>query len=162
MSDTIFDEFALERTVRDKFGVAVEINKVIADRVPVSHTAKASVFLTEKKQLFCFVAAQSNLTLGDVKKIVSRMGMKPEGYIPPKGHPNYFDEIGRERFRAVFPGRTHVTSDDLVYYRTLAPYNPALIRIREIPEGVIKQFDTDAQGNWRPAARFAYRRIPTS
>lgn len=90
------------------------------------------------------------------------MGMKPEGYIPPKGHPNYFDEIGRERFRAVFPGRTHVTSDDLVYYRTLAPYNPALIRIREIPEGVIKQFDTDAQGNWRPAARFAYRRIPTS
>jgi hypothetical protein len=162
MTDSIFDDFALERTIKEKFGVALQVDSVIVDRVPVSHTATATVFLTEKKQLFTFISAQSKLNLGDVKKLVSRMGLKPELYVPPKGQPNYFDDFGAERFRAVFPGRAHITSDDLIYYRTLVPYNPALIQIREIPEGIIKQFDTDAQGNWRPAARFAYRRIKTS
>ncbi len=162
MADTIFDDFALERTIKEQFGVLIEVDKVIVNRVPVSHTATAIVFLTNKKQLFAYIAAQSNLTLGDVKKIASRMGVKPEQYLPPKGQPSYFDDIGRDRFRSVFPGRGHITSEDLVYYRTLAPYNPALIQIREIPEGVIRQFDTDAQGNWRTAVKFAYRRIKTS
>lgn len=162
MTDSIFDDFALEKLVKDKFGLTLEVDKIIANRVPVSHTAIASVFLTEKKQLFCYVDAKSSQALGDVKKIMTRMGLKPESYVPPVGHPEYFDDIARERFRSVFPGRTHVTSEDLVYYRTLAPYNPALIKIREIPDSVIKQFDTDAQGNWRPAARFTYRRIQTS
>jgi hypothetical protein len=102
------------------------------------------------------------LTLGDIKKIVSRMGLKPELFVPPKGRQDYFDEVGRQHVRAVFPGRTHITETDLVYYRTLAPYNPALVQIREIPTGEIRQFDTDAHGDWRVAVRFAYRRIKTS
>lgn len=160
--DRIFDDIALERAIKDQFGLVIEVENVIADKIPVSATAAAAVFLTRKKQLYCFVSAQSNLVLADVKKIIARMGLKPELYIPPKGRPHYFDDIGRERFRAVFPGRAHVTADDLVYYRTLAPYNPALVLIKEIPNGVIKQYDTDASGDWRPAARFAYRRINTS
>lgn len=162
MTDSIFDDFALEKRVKDKFGLVFEVDKIIVNRIPVGHTAIASVFLTDKKQLFCYIDAKSPQTLGDVKKIITRMGLRPESYVSPVGHPDFFDDIARERFRAVFPGRTHVTSEDLVYYRTLAPYNPALVKIREIPDSVIKQFDADAQGNWRPTARFTYRRIQTS
>jgi hypothetical protein len=162
MADTLFDEMALEQTVKNKFGLLLEVEKVIANQIPVSHTVSATVLLTSKRQLFCYMTAQSNLVLADVKKLVNRMGLKAELYLPPKGRPNYFDDIGREKFQAVFPGRTHITSEDLIYYRTLAPYNPALIQIREIPEGEILQFDTDARGNWRPAVKFAYRRIKTS
>lgn len=162
MTDSLFDDFALERTIKDQFGLGVDIDKVIANRIPVSHTATASVLLTSKKQLFAYISAQSNLTLGDVKKTVSRMGLKAEQYVAPKGRPTYFDDIGRDRFRSVFPGRGHIMPEDLVYYRTLAPYNPALVQIKEIPDGIIKQYDTDAQGNWRPAVKFAYRRIKTS
>lgn len=160
--DRIFDDFALERTVKDRFGLTLEIESVIADRIPISATAVATVFLTSKRQLFCFIVAQSNLNLGDVKKMVGRMGLKPGSYVPPRGRPDYFDDIAREKFRKVFPGRTQVTSDDLIYYRTLAPYNPALVQIQEIPDGHIRQYDTDAHGNWRTAAKFAYRRIKTS
>jgi hypothetical protein len=162
MKDTIFDDFALERTIKERFGVPIEIGSVITDRIPVSHTATATVFLSEKKQLYAYISAQSNMTIGDVKKFVSKMGLKGEVYVPPRNQPDYFDEAALAKFNAVFPGRAHVSSEDLIYYRTLVPYNPALIQIQEIPEGVIRQFDTDAQGDWRPNTRFTYRRIKTS
>lgn len=162
MNDSIYDDLALEQIAKQQFGVAIDIDKVIARQIPVSRTAVASVYLTKKKQLYVFVAAQSKQTLGDVKKIMSRMGLKVEGYVPPKGQPDYFDDIGRAHVKAVFPGKTTITPTDLVYYRTLAPYNPALVQIREIENGEIKQFDTDTHGQWRSAAKFAYRRIKTS
>lgn len=162
MNDSIYDDFALEESAKQQFGVILDIDKVIVRQVPVSHTAVASVYLTKKKQLYAYVTAQSKQSLGDVKKIMSRMGLKVEQYVPPKGQPDYFDDIGRAHVKAVFPGKTVITPSDLVYYRTLAPYNPALVQIREIENGEIKQFDTDTHGHWRTGAKFAYRRIKTS
>lgn len=158
----IYDDLALEQTAKQQFGLIVDIDQVIVRQIPVSRTAHATVFLTKKKQLFAYVSGQSKLVLGDVKKIMSRMGLKAELYVPPKGQPNYFDDIGREHVRAVFPGKSVITEADLIYYRTLAPYNPALVQIHEIADGEIKQFDVDAAGSWRTAAKFAYRRIKTS
>lgn len=158
----VYDDLALEQNAKKQFGLAVDIDQVIVRQVPVSRTAVATVYLTKKKQLFAYVSAQSNLNLGDVRKIVNRMGLKAEHYLPPVGHSNYFDDIGREHVRQVFPGKTTITESDLAYYRTLAPYNPALIQIQEIPTGEIRQFDADAHGDWRVAAKFAYRRIKTS
>jgi hypothetical protein len=102
------------------------------------------------------------LLLADIKKIVSRMGLVAEVYIPPRGRAQYFDEIGSEKFRKVFPGRGAISEADIRYYRTLAPYNPALVQVREIKNGEIYQFDADAHGGWRVAAKFSYRRIKTS
>ena len=87
------------------------------------------------------------------------MGLLPEQYMPPKGRPRYFDEIGSEKFMAVFPGRHTPLPEDLMYYRTLAPYNPALVQIREVKNGEIKHYDADASSNWRVGAKFSYRRI---
>lgn len=162
MSDEIYDDLALERIAKDRFGLPIDIDTVIVRQVPVSHVAEATVFLTKKKQLFVYVTAHSKLVLGDVKKIVTRMGLKAELFLPPKGETDYFDEIGRQKFREVFPGRGHITSQDLVFYRTLAPYNPALVQIHEVVDGEIRQFDTDSSSGWRIATRFAYRRIKTS
>ena len=90
------------------------------------------------------------------------MGLKAELYFPPKGRPLYFDEIGRSKFHEVLPGRSNVSNDDIIFYRTLSPYNPALVLISEVKNGEVYQFDTDASGQWRLAAKFAYRRIKTS
>lgn len=162
MTNQMYDELALERTLKERFGIDVDLGKVILDHVPVSRTAEATVFLTSKKQLFVYVEGQSKLLLGDVKKIVSRMGLKTELIIPPKGQPHYFDDIALAKFHDVFPGRTHVISEDLIFYRTLAPYNPALIMISEVKNGEIYQFDSDNNDNWRIATKFTYRRIKTS
>ena len=86
-----------------------------------------------------YIEASSTLLLSDVKKIILRMGLKAELFVPPKGQPQYFEEIGRMKFREVFPGRTHISDEDIQFYKTLAPYNPALILISEVKNGEIYQ-----------------------
>lgn len=162
MSDKMYEELALERGIKQQFGVDVEIRQAIVFKVPVSRTAEATLFLTSKKQLYLYVTGQSKLLYSDIKKIVSRMGLKAELYLPPKGRPRYFDEIGEAKFREVFPGRSHITTDDTLFYKTLAPYNPALVLISEVESGEVSQFDADSASGWRHAAKFAYRRIRTS
>lgn len=156
------DDIALEEAAKSGFGVGLEIDKIIAQEIDVARAVKASVYLNKKKQLYCYIHGHSKLLLGDIQKIVSRMGLKAEIYFPPKGQPQYFDDIGRDKFREVFPGRGHINDQDIAFYRTLAPYNPALVLISEVKNGVIYQYDSDARTNWRPAAKFAYRRIKTS
>ena len=162
MSDEVYDDIAIERLAKERFGVDVEIAKVIVRGIPVSRTAEATVFLTKKKQLYVYISARSRLVLGDITKLVSRMGLKAELYLPPVGNPDYFNVIGREKFEQVFPGRSYVADDELRFYRTLAPYNPALALIGEVKNGEIYRYDSDTRGGWRLATRFAYRRIRTS
>src|SRR6266542_962770 len=109
MTDEIYSDMALERACKERFGFDVDVSKVILRDIEVSRVATATVFLTTKKQLLVYVHGQSRLLLGDIKKIVTRMGLKAEMYLPPKNRPHYFDEIGREKFRQVFPGLGAVT-----------------------------------------------------
>jgi hypothetical protein len=162
MNDEIYDDLALERIIKDQFGLTIDIDTVIVRQVEVSRTAHATLLLTKKKQLLVYIGGHSKLLLGDVKKIISRMGLKAELYFPPKGQPDYFDHLGREKFQAVFPGRSHISDDDITFYRTLAPYSPALVLISEVKNGEIYRYDSDARGQWRVATKFAYRRIKTS
>ncbi len=157
-----YDQLALERSCKAEFGIALSVKQVIAWKIPVSRTDEATVFLTDKKQLFVYIQAASNIVLSDVKKIITRMGLKAELYVPPKGRPQYFDEIGQAKFLEVFPGRTNVSPEDIIFYRTLAPYSPALVQIQEVSSGVIYRYDSDASSGWRPCVKFAYRRIRTS
>jgi hypothetical protein len=161
MNESVYDDMALEQIAKTRFGMTIDIDHVIVRGIPVSRVATATLFLTEKKQLLLYVTGTSKLLLEDIKKIVSRMGLVAELYMPPKGQPNYFDDIGRDKFKAVFPGRSEPTKQDLQYYRTLASYNPALVQISEVKNGEIRQFDTDAKGERRSVAKFAYRRIKT-
>jgi hypothetical protein len=162
MRDEIYDDMALEQICKERFGVDAEIAQVILREADVSRSAVATIFLTKKKQLLVYVHGHSRLLLSDIKKIIARMGLKAELYFPPKGQPDYFDVVGREKFRNVFPGRGHISEDDIIFYRTLAPYNPALVLISEVKNGEIYKYDSDAKKDWRLAVKFAYRRIKTS
>ena len=162
MSDKVYSDTQLERAVKDRFGLDIDISQVILRDAEVSRMATATVFLTAKKQLLVHISGHSKLLLSDIKKIVARMGLKAELYFPPKNRPDYFNEIGREKFREVFPGRGHISDDDILFYKTLAPYNPALVLISEVKNGEIYCYDSDARGSWRVAVKFAYRRIKTS
>jgi len=162
MNEQVYNDLQLERTLKSAFGVEAEVDAVIGRRFPVSRTAEATLFLTQKKQLFLYISSQSKLLLSDVQKIVSRVGLKAELYMPPKGRPHYFDEVGTQKFREVFPGRTNINSQDIAFYRTLTPYSPALILISAVKNGAIHQFDSDNADGWRLLTKFAYRRIKTS
>lgn len=157
-----YNEISLKRVLFDNFGIDIDISQFIVNRVPVSHTAEATLFLNSKKQLYVYISNPSKLILSDVKKMVSRMGLKAELYMPPKNRPQYFNEVAISKFREVFPGRKQVNDDDLIFYRTLVPYNPALVLISEVVGSEVYRFDSDSSSSWRVAARFTYRRIRTS
>lgn len=162
MNDHAYDDLAVERAIKEQFGVAADIENVIARHFPISRTGDATLFLTKKKQLFLYMDSQTKLLFSDVRKLASRIGVNVELYMPPKGRPHYFDEIGRAKFSEVFPGRSSISDQDIAFYRTLAPYSPALLLISDVKDGVINQYDSDASNNWRPVVKFSYRRIRTS
>lgn len=162
MTEKMYEELALERLIKQKFGINLDIYQPILFKVPISLTGEATLFLTAKKQLYLFINGQSKFLYSDIKKIVSRMGLKADVYFPPKGRPHYFDEVGTAKFHDVFPGRGNVSHDDILFYKTLAPYNPALILISEIKDGHVYQFDSDTNNGWRVGTKFTYRRIRTS
>lgn len=162
MNDHAYDDLAIEKAIYAEFGVQLDVDAVIARHFPVSRNAEATLFLSKKEQLLLYIPRSSELLLSDVKKIVGRVGLKAELFFPPKGRPHYFDEVGTQKFREIFPGRSNITAEDIVFYRTLAPYSPALVLIQEVKGGVIYQFDSDSKGGWRQHTKFAYRRIKTS
>lgn len=158
----MYDDAVMERQIKKEFGVNAEVESVIARRFPVGRSVEATLFLTSKKQLYLYVNGEAKLCLSDIKKIVSRAGLYAEAYMPPVGRPNYFDEVGTQKFKEIFPGRKSINPEDILFYKTLAPYNPALVAIREVKNGIIYQFDSDSAGGWRPMTKFSYRRILTS
>lgn len=162
MKEMVYDELSLESELKQQFGLVTDIRQMILCKAPVSPTATASLFLSDKKQLYLYISAKSKMNLGDVKKMVTRMGLKAELFLPPKGQPTYFEDMARIKFCEVFPGRKNINDEDLVFYRTLVSYNPALILISEVRDGHIYQYDSDSVSHWRIGANFAYRRIKTS
>ncbi len=158
----MFDEIDLEKFIHLTFGLVIDIKSTVANKIPVGAGATASVILSDKGLLYALVWSHGVMNLGDVRKIMTRMNLKPEQFMPPHADAQYFDRIATKKFREVFPARDVVRDEDLAFYRTLAPYNPALVQISEVIDGTIKQYDTDAVGHWRPSVKFAYRRIRTS
>ena len=86
MNDQLLEDEAIEQIAKDRFGIDLEIRQMIAKEIPISHTGEASVFLSKKKQLYAYIHGQSNFVLGDIQKIVARMGLKAELYVPPKAN----------------------------------------------------------------------------
>ena len=156
------DTASLKKYVWTMFGLQAEIQTIIANKIPVGPSSIATVFLSTRGALYIFIATRGEQTLGDVKKILSRMNLRAENFLPPRADKNYFNESARAKFVKVFPGRKNVGEKDLLFYRTLVPYNPALVQISSVEGGVIKQYDTDAVGHWRNSVKFAYRKIITS
>ena len=162
MNNDIYDDIAIEGMMKDSFGVEAEIEKVYARSIPAGRTVQATVFLTTKNKLYALVSGSAPLTLGDVRKILIRMGLRAESYVPPIGQPHYFNDMAVERFKSVYPGRHDITDADLRFYRLATMYNPALVVISEITMNIINQFDPSADTGWRPAVKAHYKRIKTN
>lgn len=161
MNDEIFSDITIEKAARSEFGRKLEIKQVILRDVLVGPTAHATLFLSEKNVLYLYVTGQAPLVLADVQKVVQRMKLEAHEYFSPAGSPDYFEFVGRQKFHEVFPSRTVVNENDLAYYKTLAPYNPGLVRIDRVKNGEIYGYDTDTR-DWRKVLDFRYSSIKAS
>jgi hypothetical protein len=159
MSNEAFADESIQKACKDHFGLSVEMGEVLVRGFSTSQTSEAAVFRTSTGQLFLYIVSRGAQLFGDVQKMVLRMGCEAEMYLPPNGEKEYFDRIAREKFKALFPGKPIVGEDDLRYYKGLAPYNPALIRLSKV-KGEIRAYDNHLKA-WRKVKDFNYSKIAT-
>lgn len=157
MNDDIYSDTAIERACQASFGLKLQISEVIAREVPVSYTSVATVFKTSPNVVYVYIASQSKLLLADVKKMIRNMNIDAEAYVPPHQDADYFKRIGTEKFKAMFPGKHIMSEGDIRYYETLAPYNPALVKVARI-KGDVRGFQTESQ-TWRKVRDYAFNKI---
>jgi hypothetical protein len=157
MNDAILDDLAIEKTCKERFGVAVDVTDVIVRAVPAGVATRATIFVTTNRHVYAYIVSQSSMVLDDVRKIIRRMECEADVFVPPYGEPDYFDRIGRTKFKAMFPGKPILGEDDLRYYKNLASYNPALVRLSKI-KGEIRGFEVESK-SWRKVKDYAYNKI---
>ena len=154
MNDEAYDDALLEKEIKARFGIGLDIAEMIVRRIPAGPAIWGSVFLTNSQNIYAYIEGTKTMTLGDVKRILIRMGLRADRYFPPRAQENYFTERAKTKYKEVFPGRPVTNDNDLVYYKSLVPYSPALVSILEITDGKINQYDTDAASSWRVNLKF--------
>ena len=157
MNDAILDDIAIEKTCKERFNVALDVTEVIVRGVPAGVATRATIFVTSSRQVYAYIVSQSSMVLDDVRKIIRRMELEAEVFVPPHGEADYFDRIGRTKFKAMFPGKPINGEDDLRYYKNLALYNPALVRLSKI-KGEIRGFEVESRA-WRKVKDYTYSKI---
>lgn len=150
---------SLATDLASEFGFTMPIKRIVAQQMPVSRSAKATIFFNRKNQLFIYINTPARQTLGDVQKILFRVGVTAYKHLPPINRPDYFVEIASEHFHKTYPSRKITSDNDLRYFKTLALYNPALVQIKNVKQGVINCFDPDAKGDWRVLTKLTYSRL---
>lgn len=144
----------IEAYCRKYFAQSIAISHVVAANIDCNHDRFATVFYDQHDQLYTLIFSNNSMTLGDVRKIVSAIGMKAEGYFVPEAHSQYFYNYAKDVFQAVYPNRTSMSTEDLSYYQTLAPYNPALVKVKAV-ESELRSYKT-MTGQWMKLADFSY------
>lgn len=134
----VYENTQMEKELKKNFAFIDNIGKVIFRNVPVGKNLTATVFLSNKSILFLYINGTGEINLREAMSIAKKMNLTPELLFPPKEYPLYFEEYGAKEFRRRFPGKYLQSMDDIAYYRTLAPYSPALIQILRVEGGIIQ------------------------
>lgn len=157
MNEDMYDDMTIKRACEAAFNLKLSITEVVARRIPTGYTSTATVFKTTPTVLYVYLQAQGTLVLGDVMRIVRQMNIEADEFMPPHGDKEYFKRIGTQKFKAMFPGKHIMSDDDTRYYQTLAPYNPALIRVAKV-KGDIRGFHYESK-LWRKVRSYAFSKI---
>ena len=157
MNDEIFSDIQIEDTCRERFGVGLDIIEVISRAVPVSASAKATLFKAKPSHMYLYIISPSHMLLDDVRKIVQRMNLEADEFLPPFREEDYFERVARDKFKVMFPGKRVSSDEDLRYYKNLAPYNPALVRIAKV-KGEVRGFDISTKA-WRKVKDYTYAKM---
>lgn len=158
MDDQIYDDTVIERTVEAAFGLKLNISEVIARDISTGYTATATIFKTSPNNVFVLIRSQGAQLLADVQKMLRGMNIDAESFVPPHGDAEYFQRIGVQKFKEMFPGKHIMSDDDTRYYQTLAPYNPALVRVARV-KGDIRSFHFESK-LWRKVRDYSFSKIP--
>lgn len=160
MSDREYElaeKMRIKRLCKENFGVDLRINTIVASDVEMTQDDSYTTIFNTNGAMYALCETNEPTTLRDIKSQIRLMGLDAEYYYPPAHDANYFERYGKNAFLSVFPGREIATESDIDFYKTLAPYSPALVRIRKV-NGRIRRFNKP--GNmWQTTMDLSYSRI---
>lgn len=139
------------------FGITKSI-KIVADNMPISRSAQATLFFSEDL-FYVLIESQAKINFGQVKKILNKANIVPHKFLMPIDKPNYLSEQATELFCQTYPGMKPQQELDLIYFKTLVAYTPALIEIKHIKQGKVLCFDEDSREKWRLALKINYTKL---
>ncbi|SRR6266702_414030 len=157
MNDQVYNDTVIERTIEAAFDLKLNISEVVVRDMPAGYTAIATLFKTSPNVLYAFIQSQSAMLLADVRAVLRNMNVDAEAYVSPHGDKEYFERIGVQKFKTMFPGKYIMSAEDTRYYQTLAPYNPALVRIARV-KGDIRGFHIETK-SWRKVKDYVFSKI---
>lgn len=157
---TVAKSIDIQQICQEEFGVSFDVKRIIADSLLTDKGSYTTVFETTSHEIYAYCHSDNDLTQRDIKRILNRAGIKPNAYLPPAGQPHYFTHFGIAGFKTAYPGRVLQPGNDLSFYESLAPYNPALVKVSEIG-GELREYNR-ALNIWQNARDFRYKQIAVS
>lgn len=126
----------IEQYCYENFSVNIRIKNIVARKLLISKDTYLIIFFSEKGSLYGLLTSQNNLDLIDIQKMIKASGIEANYFLPPKGDVNYFTNFGKKKYQIHFPAKTEINDQDIEFYQTLAPYNPALFKINKISRNI--------------------------
>jgi len=160
MSDYEYNKMRLIETIktcRDHFNVSLPIKEVLFDDIETGPNSYCVLFRTQKNDIYALFQSTSKQTFADVKRAAKAMGLNVEGYFAPYGDRSHFTRYGFAAFQDAYPGRNSWTAQEARYYKTLAPYAPALVRVSRV-NGEIRRFNSH-DSHWHKVFDFKYAKM---
>lgn len=114
------------------FSIKIRVKKIVTRKLLISKNTHLIIFYSQKGTLYGLLSSLNNLDLIDIQKMIKASGIEADYYLPPKGDINYFINFGKKKYQTHFPAKTEINNQDIEFYQTLAPYNPALFKINKI------------------------------
>lgn len=144
----------LEGICREFFKVNLCVTEIVFNDVSTGKYSRTTVFKDDREEVYALCLSDEPLVLADIRNIISSMGMKAQEYLPPDADYEYFSRNGRKIFESVFPDRKITNDQEITFYKTLAPYSPALVRISQIhPE--VREYN-DIRNQWQNSMQLSY------
>lgn len=122
----------IQHVCDEDFRLQLSVDEILFDNVTTEFNSYTTVFRTEDGSLYALCQSDDGMRLADVRRIIKSMNMISDRYYAPNGNVNYFDRLGMRVFKRAYPGRNSWTKDEAAYYRTLAPYSPALVKLAKV------------------------------
>lgn len=147
----------IERICKQSFNAELRVTGIIFDDIQSGKNSYTTIFQSDKHTLYALVESNDSLTLFDVKNIIKSIGIEAEEFLPPNGDETYFMRHGHKAFLNAYPGRKTESDQERMFYRTLSPYNPALVRIAKIG-GEIRRYNSMSP-RWQKVDEYSYMRM---
>lgn len=129
------------------FNLDLKVDSFICDDVETGEDSYAVLFKSNgDKYALLINKSDKSQTLMDVYKTLRNMGLVATAIFPPRGDDSYFHRQAMIKLKETYPAYRNLSMNDV--YLGNVEYNPALVKITEINDGVIRRFDK-IDSSWR-------------